>query len=362
MGTGETYQGEVEDVRTICVLDEETRYNRVWQPYFERWAEGHLIVAWGHHLRGKIDMGDIVCSISLDDGDTWLPPVEIFDHRMSRDSRRYAYANPVLYRSPGQEVVWCFAMRCPLHYRDSENSELCAAYTADGGYSWIEVELTVHSASPIVTCNAPLRFADRYLLPVHRNTLRDDPSGDARQFILESTDLLSWHLAGYVPFDESDPVFLHEASIARSGPNELTMVMRSATYGQKNYQQLPTPVAYRSTSSDGRTWSTAEPVPELHNTCCKGHYSIDGTGSELYVYSPGPKGERKALHFTEKSPGGDWTASRVFYDGGNRNSYPTLIEIPENPGRYYCVWDSSNDPDRQRTAIRFGRFTGGRDQ
>ena len=355
----ETYQGDVEDVRTICTLAEGTRFNRVWQPYIARWADNHLIAAWGHHLRGKVDMGDIACSVSLDDGDTWLPPVEIFDHRRNRDGRRYGYANPTLYRAPGQEVVWCFAMRCPLHYWDSENSELCAAYTADGGYSWVEVELTVHTSSPLITCNAPIRFGGRYLLPVHRRTNRVDPTGDEQQFVLESTDLLSWRLAGYVPIDESAPVFVHEAGIAQSGPDELTMVFRTATYGYRNYKALPNPVAYRSTSSDGRTWSVAEPVPELYNTCCKGHYSFDGKGRELYVFSPGPKGQREALHYNEKPAGGDWSASRVFYDGGNKNSYPTLIEMSEAPGRYYCVWDSSDDPARHRTKIRFGKFTAG---
>ena len=359
MAEDETYRGDVEEVRTICLLEEGTRYDRVWQPYIERWADNHLIAAWGHHLRGKVDMGDIVSSVSLDDGDTWLPPVEIFDHRRYRDGRRYGYANPTLYRAPGQEAIWCFAMRCPLHYGDSENSELCAAYTADGGYSWLDVELAVHTASSLITCNAPLKFADRYLLPVHRGTLRADPTGDARQFILESNDLLSWRLAGYVPIDESNPVFVHEAGIAQSGPSELTMVFRTATYGHRNYKALPTPVAYRSTSADGRTWTAAEPVNELHNTCSKAHYSIDGMGRELYVFSPGPKGERKALHYNEKPSDGGWSAARVFYDGSNHNSYPTLIEMKETPGNYHCVWDSSDDPARHRTKIRFGKFTAG---
>ncbi|MBT3272904.1 MAG: exo-alpha-sialidase [Spirochaetales bacterium] len=354
----EQYTGDVTDVRTISQIDLNTRYNRVWQPYIERWAEGHLITAWGHHLTGKTDMGDIVCSVSRDDGGKWLPPVEIFDHRKDYGGRRYAFANPALYRAPGQGIVWCFAMRCPLHFRDSENSDLCAAYTADGGFSWVDVELTNHFSSPLITCNAPLEVNGRYLLPVHRNTMREDPNGDGRQFILESTDLISWRLAGYVLFDESDPVFLHEASLAGTADGGLAIVMRTATYGHKNYDSLPNERAYRSVSSDGgRTWSAAKPVPEFHNTGCKAHYLVDSKGREVYVYSPGPRRERKALHYVARETGGEWSKPKVFYDGKNHNSYPTLLERPDQPGEYWCVWDSSWDYDKKRTTIRFGKFS-----
>ena len=33
--------------------------------------------------------------------------------------------------------------------------------------------------------------------------------------------------------------------------------------------------------------------------------------------------------------------------------------MKETPGNYYCVWDSSDDPARHRTKIRFGKFTAG---
>ena len=48
-----------------------------------------------------------------------------------------------MFRPPGQDVIWLFCMRAPMHYRDSENADLVAAYTADGGYSWIHVELAL---------------------------------------------------------------------------------------------------------------------------------------------------------------------------------------------------------------------------
>ena len=43
-------------------------------------------------------------------------------------------------------MIWLFAMRAPMHYRDSENAELVAAYTADGGLSWQHVELSMTDA------------------------------------------------------------------------------------------------------------------------------------------------------------------------------------------------------------------------
>ena len=43
----EQYTGDVTDVRTIFQLDLSTRYNRVWQPFIERWADEHLITALG---------------------------------------------------------------------------------------------------------------------------------------------------------------------------------------------------------------------------------------------------------------------------------------------------------------------------
>ena len=45
----------------------------------------------------------------------------------------------------------------------------------------------------------------------------------------------------------------------------------------------------------------------------------------------------------------------MFYDGDNRNSYPVLIE--EEPGVFYAVWDSSNNPNILRTSIRFEKLS-----
>lgn len=357
----EKYVGDVTDVRTVVELDANSPYDRVWQPFIERWNDGgkekHLVLAYGHHLRGKIDMGDILCSVSRDGGNSWQYPVHIFDHRVSHGGVAYAYANPVLYRAPGQEIIWCFAMRCHLHYRDSEDSQLCAAYSADGGYSWVGVELTNHHASPLITCAAPVKVGNRYLLPVHRNSLRHDPMGDQQHFVLESSSLLEWKLAGYIPHPSSGPVFMHEGGIAIGDDDaELKIVMRTGRAGVTG-GPLDPPTAYSSTSRDGgRTWTPGQPEPALYNTVSKAYFGRDGKGRHLYVYSPGPWKERKALHYTVKEAGGAWSEPRVFYDGDNLNSYPTLLEVAESPGSYFAVWDSSNVPGVKRQAIRFGRF------
>ena len=55
-----------------------------------------------------------------------------FDHQRRQGDIQFAYATPVLYRAPGQAVIWCFAMRCPIAYRNSEESQLAGAFTALG--------------------------------------------------------------------------------------------------------------------------------------------------------------------------------------------------------------------------------------
>lgn len=354
--------GDVADVRVIRTLDQHPGYDRLWQPYIAQWTDKHLVVAFGGHLPGKVDMGDILCSVSINGGDTWEEPVLIFDHKVPLGQLRVAYANPVLYRPPGQPIIWCYAMRCPLYYRDSENSQLAAAYSVDGGRSWQQVEVAQQwqSALIIVAGIERVQNADgsvHYLLPVHRNSLRHDPRGSRDHAVLESSNLVEWRLAGYIPQEKKDgsfTVFLHEGKIApgeREG--ELKIVMRTADYA--TYTALEPPVAYSSTSTDGgRTWSVAVAEPDLHNAVSKAFFGRDSLGRHLYVYSMGPHRERKGLGYKIKRPGEPWSEARVFYDPGVKNSYPTLIEYA--PGQFHAVWDSSNTAERHRTMIRYGRF------
>lgn len=354
------YRGDVEEVVTIDVLDPEGPYDKIWEPFIARWTDEHLIAAYGLQVRGKMDMGDIVCSLSYDGGRSWDERITVFDHRVRNGSVQYAYNNSVLFRPPDQDVVWLFAMRAPMHYRDSENADLVAAYTADGGYSWHHVELAMGYQGSLIIV-AGLETAERngvrhYLLPAHRNSRRHDPHGDRRQFVLESKSLLHWKLAGYVPYPDDDPVFLHEGKIAPVGDGALEMVMRTATMDRE--RPLDPPLAYSTRSEDGgRTWSTARPEPELPNYRAKSFFGRDSSGRHIYVY--GDSAQRRGLYYKTRTPGSDWSPQRTFYDGGNLNSYPTLLEEPSADGsdRWLAVWDSSDSPERRRTAIRFGRLS-----
>jgi len=349
--------GDVTDIVTVDELAENSNYDRIWQPYMAQWDEQTYVIAYSRQLKGKVDMGDIVCSVSKDRGKTWGVPTTIFDSQVPNGTMRFAYANAVLYKDPEQDILWLYAMRCPRYYRNSEESEMVAAYSGDGGLTWFPVELMVDHHSPIITIAGIKKLEDnrgrRYLLPVHRNTKHADPHGDRRQFVLESRDLLHWKLAAYVPLPEPK-VFMHEGNIAEGErEGELKMVTRTATY--EDYQQLNPPVAYSSVSIDGgKTWSSGKPEPELFNTVSKAFFGKDSLGNHIYVYSSGPQRERKELWYKIKPPNQKWSEARRFYYDNNRNSYPTLIE--EKAGEWLCTWDSSNEPDRKRTVIRFGRL------
>lgn len=350
------YQGDVKEVVTIDTLEDNGPYDKIWEPYIAQWNGQHLVAAYGLQLRGKPDMGDIVCSISRDGGKSWGPRILIFDHRQRNGTVQYAYNNSVLFRPPRQDVIWLFCMRTPLHHRDSENANLAAAYTADGGLSWHPVEMAMDYQGAIIIVagieTVMRNGVPHYLLPGHRNTQRREPHGDRRQFVLESTSLLHWKLAGYVEYPENDPVFLHEGNIAvTENAGELKIVMRTAD--MQTERALDPPLAYSSISKDGgKTWSVAKPEPDLPNYRSKSFFGKSANGQHIYVYSN--QVERRGLYYKTKSQGGKWSEEKTFYDADNKNSYPTLIE--DKPGEWLCVWDSSNEPDRPRTAIRFGRF------
>ena len=270
------YAGDVRDVVTIDTLDPHGPYNKIWEPYIAQWTSRHYVAAYGLQVRGKGDMGDVVCSITRDAGQTWSPRIMVFDHRRRNGTVQYAYNNSILFRPPGQDVIWLFVMRVPMHYRDSENADLVAAYTADGGYSWQHVELAMDYQGSLITV-AGIETVVRdgvphYLLPAHRNTRRHDPHGDRRQFVLESTSLLHWKLAGYVPYEANNPIFLHEGGIAQGErEGELKIVMRTADIERE--RPLDPPLAYSSLSQDGgKTWSAARPEPALPNYRAKSFY------------------------------------------------------------------------------------------
>jgi hypothetical protein len=364
------YEGEVTDIRVVRRLEQHPYAWKVWQPFIIQGDRRRdLLVAFGVQVNGKNDMGDILVSLSRDDGDTWQEPVAVFDHRERQGAIQFAYANPVLYRAPGQDVIWCFAMRCPMVYRNSEESQLVGAFTADGGRSWTPVEMAMHYTGPLIL-NAGLVETQidgqrRYLLPAHRNTLQKDPRGSRDHFILSSSSLLEWKLEAFIPQPTEPRVFLHEGNIAPGdAPGELKIVMRTANYDDDRLTTDP-PRAYSSVSRDGgRTWSTAREEPELHNAKSKGFFGQAADGTHLYVYNDGPQqretswpgfphGGRTSLRYKTKPPGGQWSDEKTFFHAGIKNSYPTLIEVA--PGDFRAVWDSGT-ADTPRTHIHFGKF------
>lgn len=115
--------GDVRDVRVVRTTDEEPRASLLGQPTIALWKEKHLVVAYQKGIAGKTDMGSIDAIVSSNDGDSWSIPSTIFDHEQRHGAMQFGYCNAVLYHPPGQEVLWCFAMRCPLNYADSEDSQ-----------------------------------------------------------------------------------------------------------------------------------------------------------------------------------------------------------------------------------------------
>jgi len=368
-GVEPEYSGDVTDVQTIQHVNQHPQAWRVWQPYIIQGdKKNQLLVAFGAMRNGKKDMGDIFVTLSKDDGDTWEEPIAVFDHTRRQDAIQFAYANPVLYRAPGQAIVWCFAMRCSITQRNSEESKLAAAFTADGGRSWTQVELAMHYTGPLILNDAPIKTqidgTTRFLLPAHRNTLSTEPHGSRDHFILRSTSLLEWKLESFIPQPTDASVFLHEGNIADGDMNgELKIVMRTANYHKTELTTDP-PRAYSSVSTDGgHMWTEARSEPELHNAKSKAFFGRSTNGTHIYVYNDGPaqrdrtpdfpNGGRASLRYKIKPPGGDWSDEKTFYDARIKNSYPTLCEVA--PGDFRCVWDSGT-ADKSRTHIHFGKL------
>ncbi len=363
------YEGDITDYRVIRRVEQHPQSWRVWQPFITQGEKGgHLIVAYGAMRNGKKDMGDIFVTLSRNDGDTWEEPVPVFDHAVKRDGIQFGYANPVLYRPSGQQVIWCFAMRCSIAQRNSEESHLVGAFSADWGRTWTPVELAMHYSGPLIlnasVIETEVKGIKTYILPAHRNTLASDPRGSRDHFVLSSTSLLEWRLEAYIPQPTQARVFLHEGNIGygeQSG--ELKMVMRTADYDETNKTTDP-PRAYSSVSRDGgQSWSVARPEPELHNAKSKGYFSHTQSGGHIYVYNDGPaqrgtapgfpNGGRTSLRYKTKPQGGQWSEQKTFYHAGIKNSYPTLAEVA--PGDFRCVWDSGT-VDRPRTHISYGKL------
>lgn len=356
--------GDVVETRIIRSADQEPRASLLGQPSLAQWKDKHLVAAYQLGIAGKTDMGSIDAVVSTDDGQNWSLPVTIFDHTQRHGSIQFGYCNAVLYKPPGQQVLWCFAMRCPLNYADSEDSHLAAAYSGDGGRSWNPVELAMHYTGPIVILGEIQQIEENghpvYVMPAHRNTRRADPHGTREHFVLRSTSLLDWHLGGYVPLPASSDIFLHEGQIAvlNAQKGTLKMVMRTSTGRPEGKLSdggaLTPPRAWSSMSTDGgRSWSQAQMEPDLWNSVSEAWFGRGHAGRSLYVYNDGPAFSRMALRYKVCESDGRWSSERTFFDAGIHNSYPSLIEV--SPGDFRAVWDSG-DEKRHRRAIRFGKL------
>ncbi|HYR59597.1 MAG TPA: sialidase family protein, partial [Chthoniobacteraceae bacterium] len=118
------FTGDVTDVRVVRGVEQHPGASLLWEPYIAEWKPKHLVVAFGAGIPGKTDMGDILACVSTDDGAKWSEPAFVFDHNQRFGAMQFGYANAVLYKPPGQGVLWCFAMRCPMNYEHSEDSQL----------------------------------------------------------------------------------------------------------------------------------------------------------------------------------------------------------------------------------------------
>ena len=355
-----SYTGDVTDIRVVRTYQQHPGASLVWEPYITVWKPKWLVAAYGAGIPGKTDMGDLYASVSIDDGATWGDPVCIFNHLDRQGTQQFAYANTILYHPPGQDILWCYGMRCPMSYKNSEDGQMVGAWSADGGRSWNQAEMAMDYHGPLIVVAGVYRVMEngypKYLIPAHSNSLRADPHGTRDQMVLVSTTLMDWKLAGVVPQPTvGDKVFLHEGGIAEGdSPSELKMVMRTANWQETG--ALNPPRAFSTVSEDGgHTWSPAKQEPDLWNARSKAYFTKLADGSHLYVYSDGPAGSRHALRYKVQSPAGAWGPERTFYDAGTKNSYPTLVESAK-PGEFYAVWDSGT-ADRARTMIHFGKFT-----
>ncbi|RTE55385.1 exo-alpha-sialidase [Arenibacter aquaticus] len=349
------YKGDVTDVRLIRSL-EETNAAKLAIPHIVQWKPNHLIVAYEEVLHGKTDMASIASVVSTDDGSTWQTPNYIFDKNEKFGNMQFAYANPILFKPEGQDILWCFAMRNPLYQPNSEESYLVAAYSGDGGRSWYNVEPIMGYSGSLVLAGNIITVKENgetvYLLPAHRNSLDNGPVGGARvHFVLKSKNLIEWDIAGFVP--QPDDVWVHEGHIAQGETDgELTMVMRTST--MQGNKALNNPRAWSTTSLDnGRTWSFPKEEPKLYNAVSEAAFGKTANGTYYYIYNDGPKSSRMTLKYKTKRFNQEWTGEKIFFDAGIKNSYPSVIEV--NPGDLRIVWDSGTH-DQSRTKIHFGKL------
>ena len=177
------HTGDVTEVRVIRHMNQHPGSSELWEPYLAQWQGKHLVAAFGVKNPGQTDMGDILAGVSTDDGNTWADPGVFFDHNQRQGIIQFAYANAILCKPPGHEVLRAYAMRCPMNYRPSEDAQLVGAYIADGGRSWIPGEISMGYTGPLIVIAGPYALMEhahpRYLFPCTATRAATIPSARA---------------------------------------------------------------------------------------------------------------------------------------------------------------------------------------
>lgn len=296
-----------------------TTYQAVRTVDIGQTASGAIVVAWRAEPESSrhVDMGDILCAISHDDGQTWAPPICI-----AASNTQWAYANVVLHTHG--RVLHAFIGRCPASSPHSEQQEIISRISRDDGATWTGGGLEMHYPHPTIGGGKVIRFGDRFLMPFHRNdhgfANKTDQNISQGQYpllykekpirlhgVLVSDDLRNWQLGGIVPQSPGTPAteaFLQEGFLApaNDGSGELLLVMREGDWQVSIDPQTGKPGPWNlvsatgsvfvSRSADGLNWTPAEPWPDIPNHNTKGAFLTDSRGRQVTLYNDAPDRER----------------------------------------------------------------------
>jgi hypothetical protein len=344
-------------------------YQAVRTVDIERTASGAIVVAWRAEPESNrhVDMGDILCSVSRDDGKTWSTPVCI-----AGSDTQWAYANIVLYSH--DRTLHAFVGRCPVASPHSEQQVIVSRVSRDDGATWTDGRLDMHYAHPTIGGGKVVRFGSRFLMPFHRNdhgfANKADQNVSHGQYpllyqekpirlhgVLVSDDLRIWRPGGIVPQPAGTPAadaFLQEGFIApaNDGSGDLLLVMREGDWrvtrnsrtGQPDQWKLvsATGCAFVSRSRDGLAWTPAVPWPDIPNHNTKGAFLTDAQGRHIVFYNDAP--DRERLFVMARAPGnGTWSVPLMLTGGKGWNCYAMAVEAgrdEKGETRILTAWES----------------------
>ena len=188
-------------------------------------------------------MGDIFAMVSRSDGDTWEEPRQRFSITIKSKA---IFSSPTL--TPffsNRRIIMSFGVSpcvAPSSRRTARNRIWWPHFSADGGWSWTPVELSMHYTGPsgrqcVGRRNGGSMAKSASLLPAHRNTLGSrSRQRQSHPITLFSAAAACWNGSwkAYIPQPTGgQEVFLHEGNIAPWGdPGGLPIVMRTANYDE----------------------------------------------------------------------------------------------------------------------------------